>query len=115
MCAKGSKECADAPKSCADILEAEDQIPIHRELKCFINCAPAAVPNSTSPEHRFLRHKVGPSCHLVIVGRKNPTADFLIVLVNNNAVTIDDIHVRIARKKGPDVLKRARQDEVVRI
>src|SRR6266850_7592206 len=115
MRAKCGQKSRDALEPRTGLLEPQNEIPVHSELKCFVYFASNALPDTASPEHRFLRHKVDPSCNLVIVGRKNPTADFLIGLVNNNAVTIDDIHVRVARKKGADVLKRAWQDEVVRI
>ena len=110
--AEGAEEIRDTHQFAAGLLEAGEEIPIEGELETGVDAA-GEIPGAFAPEERFLRDVVDPFEDVGIVARHDPAADVAVVFIDDNAVAVDDIDLRVSREIFGDVAEHAGADEVV--
>jgi hypothetical protein len=99
----------------ARIAKPEEEVPVERVAQVGVYAAPRGIPDPPPPEERLLRHVIGKRQRPLVVSRQDPEADLPVELVDQDAVSIDDVDVRMVDEVPCDVSERSRQEEVVRV
>ena len=111
---EASEEIGQPPESRAGTHKFQDEIPIHGEMELYVE-SPDFFIVVSSPEKRLLRNIVETSHAFRVVGGHHPSADLQPVRIDDDAVTVDDVHFGMLLKVAPHVTKRSGHEAVVRI
>src|SRR6266850_3575648 len=113
MNAESGQEPGQTDKSGTRVTETNKEIPIHGEVKAFIDLTADLVPDLTSPEKRLLRNIIHPRKDTVLVRGHHPPSNFPILLIDNQPVAVHHINFRMAVEIIRHVGQRTRKKEIV--
>ncbi len=112
---KAAEKAGNMGEHRTGVTEPHQQIPVHGEAKRFVDGTTAAFPDVPAPEQGFLGHEVGPGQDPIDVLGQDPMPYLLILVVDQDAVTVHHVHVGMVGKVVSDAGQRARQQQVVGI
>src|SRR2546430_1931434 len=115
MEAERCQKAGQADEPGTRVTKPKKKIPIHGELKAFIDLTAHLVPDPTSPEKRLLWNIIYPRKDLIIVEGHHPSSNLSIFFVDDYPVTIHHINFRMAAEKFRYIGERAGKKEIVRI
>ena len=93
--------------------KSQYHVPVHGKVKGLVDFSADRIPGASSPEHGFLRDEIGPRDGSGIVFRKDPVVDDPIFFVDQQSITVYNIHLGVLFEILSDVVQTPRQEDIV--